>query len=101
MADFDECGMSVFGYGLDEGHDAGGGRAAARASSPTPRRTSRSSCTRPTTRCARARDRGEPGKPVVLADTQDNPGAGGNGDTTGLLTALIRAERAQTRCSAC
>jgi len=30
-----------------------------------------------------------PGAPVVLADTQDNPGAGGNGDTTGLLAALI------------
>jgi microcystin degradation protein MlrC len=29
-------------------------------------------------------------KPVVLADTQDNPGAGGNGDTTGLLKALLR-----------
>ena len=28
--------------------------------------------------------------PVVLADTQDNPGAGGNGDTTGLLAALVR-----------
>jgi len=28
-------------------------------------------------------------KPVVLADTQDNPGAGGNGDTTGLLRALM------------
>jgi microcystin degradation protein MlrC len=27
--------------------------------------------------------------PVVLADTQDNPGAGGNGDTTGLLKSLI------------
>jgi microcystin degradation protein MlrC len=27
---------------------------------------------------------------VVLADTQDNPGAGGNGDTTGLLAALVR-----------
>jgi microcystin degradation protein MlrC len=26
---------------------------------------------------------------VVLADTQDNPGAGGNGDTTGLLRTLI------------
>jgi hypothetical protein len=26
---------------------------------------------------------------VVLADTQDNPGAGGNGDTTGLLAALL------------
>lgn len=30
------------------------------------------------------------GKPVVLADTQDNPGAGGNSDTVGLLDALIR-----------
>jgi len=29
-------------------------------------------------------------KPVVLADTQDNPGAGGNSDTTGVLAALIR-----------
>ncbi len=27
--------------------------------------------------------------PVVLADTQDNPGGGGPGDTTGLLRALI------------
>jgi microcystin degradation protein MlrC len=27
---------------------------------------------------------------VVLADTQDNPGAGGNGDTTGLLASLVR-----------
>ena len=37
----------------------------------------------------RARERGAPGKPVVLADTQDNPGAGGNGDTTGVLRTLI------------
>jgi microcystin degradation protein MlrC len=29
------------------------------------------------------------GKPVVIADTQDNPGAGGSGDTTGMLEALI------------
>jgi microcystin degradation protein MlrC len=27
--------------------------------------------------------------PVVLADTQDNPGGGGNGDTVGLLRALL------------
>jgi microcystin degradation protein MlrC len=27
---------------------------------------------------------------VVLADTQDNPGAGGNGDTTGLLRSLVQ-----------
>ena len=29
-------------------------------------------------------------RPVVLADTQDNPGAGGTSDTTGLLQALVR-----------
>jgi len=29
-------------------------------------------------------------RPVVIADTQDNPGAGGTGDTTGMLVALIR-----------
>lgn len=35
-------------------------------------------------------------RPVILADTQDNPGAGGDGDTVGLLQALVeqRAERA-------
>jgi microcystin degradation protein MlrC len=27
--------------------------------------------------------------PIVLADTQDNPGAGANGDTTGLLAELV------------
>jgi len=29
-------------------------------------------------------------RPVVIADTQDNPGCGGTGDTTGLLEALVR-----------
>lgn len=31
------------------------------------------------------------GRPVILADTQDNPGAGGNGDTMGLARALVAA----------
>ncbi|KIC38959.1 M81 family metallopeptidase [Leisingera sp. ANG-M7] len=31
------------------------------------------------------------GKPVVLADVQDNPGAGGTSDTTGLLAALSQS----------
>ena len=35
-------------------------------------------------RAARAR------KPMVIADTQDNPGAGGDSDTTGMLRALVR-----------
>lgn len=30
--------------------------------------------------------------PVLIADTQDNPGGGGTGDTTGLLSALIAAD---------
>ncbi|MET0508207.1 MAG: M81 family metallopeptidase, partial [Burkholderiaceae bacterium] len=89
MADFDECGMSVVGYG------------------PDPARTRAA-----VDELARAVDEAEPdfalellsaddgvqyamrvgcpGRPVVLADTQDNPGAGGNGDTTGLLAALLR-----------
>jgi microcystin degradation protein MlrC len=29
-------------------------------------------------------------RPVILADTQDNPGAGGSADTTGVLAALVR-----------
>lgn len=39
---------------------------------------------------------GQAGRPVIIADTQDNPGAGGNGDTNGMLAALIanRADRA-------
>src|SRR5437660_3978317 len=37
-------------------------------------------------------------KPVIIADTQDNPGAGGDSDTTGMLRALVRnkAVRAAT-----
>jgi microcystin degradation protein MlrC len=31
------------------------------------------------------------GRPVLLADTQDNPGGGGTSDTTGLLAALVEA----------
>ena len=36
-------------------------------------------------------------KPIVLADPQDNPGAGAIGDTTGLLKALV-SEGAQKAC---
>ena len=39
------------------------------------------------------RDAG-PGGPIIIADTQDNPGGGGHGDTTGLLAELVR-QRAQ------
>ncbi|MHA1600547.1 MAG: M81 family metallopeptidase [Alphaproteobacteria bacterium] len=32
------------------------------------------------------------GRPIILADSQDNPGAGGNSDTVGLLAELIRQD---------
>jgi microcystin degradation protein MlrC len=34
-------------------------------------------------------------KPIVIADTQDNPGAGGDSDTTGMLRALVRNNAAK------
>jgi len=88
MADFPECGMAVFGYGSDRETTFA---AVERLHGMV------SGCEKdfalelhlPDDAVARARRRGEPGAPVVLADTQDNPGAGGNGDTTGLLKSLI------------
>ena len=38
------------------------------------------------------RHHGRTGAPLILADTQDNPGAGGNADTTMLLKALVAAD---------
>ena len=34
-------------------------------------------------------------KPIIIADTQDNPGAGGDSDTTGMLRALVRNKAAR------
>lgn len=41
---------------------------------------------------ARAKVKGRPGAPVVLADFADNPGGGGYCDTTGLLRGMIEAK---------
>jgi microcystin degradation protein MlrC len=37
------------------------------------------------------RQRPEPGRPAILVDTQDNPGAGGNADTMELIAALVES----------
>jgi len=94
MADIEACGMAVFGYGAD---------AAAMETAVEALRHRVADVERdfvmelhaPDEAVSRARARGEPGRPVVLADTQDNPGAGGNGDTTGLLAALVRQRAPQ------
>jgi len=89
MADFDECGMTVVGYGDDERTVAAGLRELAHAVEAAEKDFAMELLT-PDDAVTRAMRIGAPGAPVVLADTQDNPGAGGNGDTTGLLAAMIR-----------
>lgn len=88
MADFDECGMSICGYGND---------AAALNRAMTELRLRIEEAEKefalelysPTDAIRRAMQTGAIGLPTVLADTQDNPGAGGNGDTTALLHAML------------
>jgi microcystin degradation protein MlrC len=89
MADFEECGMTVFGYGADNAATQSA-VAKLRAAVADAERDFAMELFLPDEAVARARAHGEPGRPVVIADTQDNPGAGGNGDTTGMLAALVR-----------
>ncbi len=91
MADFAECGMAVFGYGTDGGEPEAAIRAL-RERVAGAEKDFALPLYLPDEAVARARSRGASGAPVVLADTQDNPGAGGNGDTTGLLVALVRQD---------
>jgi microcystin degradation protein MlrC len=86
MADFAECGMAVFGYGSPDAVQRLRGVVADSEKSFAMELHDAPDAVR------RAKARGEPGAPVVLADTQDNPGAGGNGDTTGLLKVLVQQD---------
>lgn len=88
MADFAECGMSVVGYGEAAATQRAVAALAAAVRDAEPQFAMQ--LLEPDDAVQRAMARGEPGAPIVLADTQDNPGAGGNGDTTGLLAALLR-----------
>jgi microcystin degradation protein MlrC len=88
MADFPECGMTVFGYGEDRARVETAAAALKYAIVDAEGEFSMD-LFEPDAAVVRAMRRGKPGLPVVLADTQDNPGAGGNGDTTGLLAALL------------
>ncbi len=88
MADFADCGMSVFGFSFEE-KNARQAVEELRRLVADAEKDFAMELHSPGEAVRRARERGEPGRPVVLADTQDNPGAGGNGDTTGLLGELI------------
>jgi microcystin degradation protein MlrC len=93
-ADFPYCGASVFGYGAD----ARATVAAVEQLADEIRGYEKDFAGRIYTAdegVAEALQRSG-SRPIVLADTQDNPGAGGSSDTVGLLEALLKvgADRA-------
>lgn len=90
-ADFPECGPVVFGYGVqgDALQRAVDGLAddvvARRSQWSVDLRSPREAVNEALAFAEQAAG------PVVIADTQDNPGAGGDANTTGLLSALLAA----------
>src|SRR5207237_69854 len=89
-ADFAHCGPSVFAYGrTQKDADAAADRIAALVESHEDDFDGRiyapDEGVRHAMELAKTATR-----PIVIADTQDNPGAGGDSDTTGMLRALVR-----------
>jgi microcystin degradation protein MlrC len=89
-ADFEGCGPTVFAYGRTQADaDAAADTIAALVSSHENdfdgRIYSPDDGVRHAMELAKSAK-----KPIIIADTQDNPGAGGDSDTTGMLRALVR-----------
>jgi len=88
-ADIADCGPAVLAYARTPAA-AEAAAEAALAEVESRRRDFDGSYFSPAAAVAEARRLvGEGVKPVVIADTQDNPGGGGNGNTAGLLKALL------------
>jgi microcystin degradation protein MlrC len=100
-ADFAECGPVLFGYGIDPART----RSAVQQLHTEVAVTRRADWTIELLAPLAAVERAialalQADAPVVIADTQDNPGAGGDANTTGMLRALLQAragERLQGR----
>src|ERR1700730_5815501 len=89
-ADFAHCGPSVFAYGRTQANaQAAVDKLAALIESHERDFDGRIYTPDEGVRLAMELARGAR-KPIVIADTQDNPGAGGDSDTTGMLRALVR-----------
>jgi microcystin degradation protein MlrC len=89
-ADFPDCGPSVFAYGRTQADADAAADAIARVvlrheDDFDGRIYSPDDGVRHAMELAKTAS-----KPIVIADTQDNPGAGGDSDTTGMLRALVR-----------
>jgi len=97
-ADFADCGPSVFAYGHTQADaDAAADKIAAIIESREDDFDGRIYSPDEGVQLAIQLSKSAK-KPIIIADTQDNPGAGGDSDTTGMLRALVRnkAERAAT-----
>ncbi|MGY3616255.1 M81 family metallopeptidase [Bradyrhizobium sp. USDA 10063] len=97
-ADFEHCGPTVFAYGgtqadADAAADELAALIAGHEDDFDGRIYSPDDGVRYAMELAKSATR-----PIIIADTQDNPGAGGDSDTTGMLRALVRnnATRAAT-----
>lgn len=89
-ADFDECGGVIWGYGdeadvIARAVNALADDVEAREAEWVVPFLAPDDAVREAQRLAQGASR-----PVVIADTQDNPGAGGDSNTTGMLHALVR-----------
>jgi microcystin degradation protein MlrC len=91
-ADFEGCGPCVVAYGETQAKaDAAAARVARAVEDAEDDFRGEAHAPEEGVRRAVALAQGA-AKPVVLADTQDNPGAGGDSDTTGMLRALIACD---------
>jgi microcystin degradation protein MlrC len=88
-ADIADCGPVVWGYGT---HDAAAKHAVDELAALIESKADawRAEVLDADAAVKRAMQRSETAmKPIVIADTQDNPGAGGDSNTTGMLRALL------------
>ncbi len=85
-ADFEECAPMVWAHG--ERAEATVERLFERVAAPAQWRLDILDAPEAVTKALALAARHE--RPVVIADTQDNPGAGGDSNTTGLLRALLQ-----------
>ena len=92
-ADFAECGPVVFGHGCDAATTQRAVQQVFDAVAVQRRGDWRLDLLAPAEAVERAIKLAlAASAPVVIADTQDNPGAGGDANTTGLLRALLAAD---------
>ena len=87
-ADFDECAPMVWGHGEDDGAcQRAVARLYQRVAEPAQWRLEILAAQTAVALALRLAEHAA--RPVLIADTQDNPGAGGDSNTTGLLHALL------------